>query len=133
MGLRVLCGGSLVCGLLEGKRPYIANQKAAFRDVKDGLLQGIEPQCLMAAASGWPAAAAVLFDSFVEFGSRLELCNLLGGYLYLLFCCRVDAFACRTLVYAERAEANQRNLVACYEGVLDGSHSSVESLLSVGF
>ena len=103
--------------------------KAAFRAAKDGLLQGVEPQCLMAAAANGPVAAACLFDSFVQFGACLELCNLLCSYLYLLLCCRIDAFACRALVHAERAEAYERYLVTCYESVLDGSYSGVESLL----
>lgn len=75
------------------------------------------------------ALSSLSVECVVEFGSCLELCHLLGCYLYLLLRRGIDTLAGGTLVYAERSEAYERNLVACYERVLNCCNCCVKSLL----
>ena len=61
----------------------------------------------------------------------LELSHLLSSNLDLLLCCGVDTLTSGALANAECTEAYERNLVTCYESVLNGCYCCVESLLGV--
>lgn len=73
-----------------------------------------------------------LGDHFLQFLAGLELNNLLGldvdGFLGL----GIDALASSALGNFEGAEADELNLVALLEGVLEGIEHGFESLLSGG-
>jgi len=72
-----------------------------------------------------------LGNSVSQLSTSLELCNLLGSNLNLCLGSGVDTFASRALVYAERTEANESNLVTLYESLLNSSNCGIESLLCV--
>ena len=74
-----------------------------------------------------------LVQSVSELSTSLELSNLLGSDLNLSLCCGVDTLASGALVNGESTEANESNLITSNQSVLDGSHSSVKSLLCVNF
>ena len=76
-----------------------------------------------------PASAVKLLNSFSQFLTRLELCNLLCCDRDLSACCRVNALTSWLLCHRECTKANELNAVALYECVLDGSKSCVNSLL----
>ena len=86
---------------------------------------------------GLPLLLSILFTKLVQrvsqFSTCLELSNFLGSNLNLLLSSRIDTLTSGALANGECSETNESYLVTSDEGILDGSYSSVESLLGISF